>query len=68
MVRVRWKGVEERYWPDTEKPWRVAIGMYEFKDFATQAEAQDFYEEELMKKPPGPTRLRPPVNVVELRP
>lgn len=40
MTRVRWEGIPERYWPDTEKPWRVVSGLGAYADFATKDEAQ----------------------------
>lgn len=42
MARIEWEGIPERYWPDTEKPWRVSWGFGMHQDFATEAQAQAF--------------------------
>ena len=65
MSRVEWPGIHERFWPDTDKPWRVTSGFGVFEDFATQAEAQRFYE--TMKRDHTDAHLRPgePFNAVE---
>jgi hypothetical protein len=42
MTRVEWEGIPERYWPDTEKPWRVSWGFGCHEDFATEEEAASF--------------------------
>ena len=45
MTRVEWEGIPERYWPDTEKPWRVSWGIGCHEDFTTEAEAASFAKE-----------------------
>lgn len=47
MTRIKWEGIPEKFWPDTEKPWRVSWGFGVFEDFATREEAQAFYEEKV---------------------
>lgn len=42
MARVEWPGIPERYWPDTERPWRVKWGFGLCRDFVTREEAQAF--------------------------
>lgn len=42
MTVVKWEGIPEKYWPDTEKPWRVTWGIGVFQDFATEEEAKEF--------------------------
>jgi len=42
MARVIWEGIPEKYWPSTDRPWRVAWGIGMFEDFATEEEAEQF--------------------------
>lgn len=58
---IPWKGIPETYWPDSEKPWRVTFGIGCFQDFATEAEALDFYERERQDG----DLMRPPFNAAE---
>lgn len=69
MTVVEWPGIPETYWPDTEKPWRVAWGFGVFEDFATEEEAQTFYEEKKASEPADWGRLvREPFNAIKVDP
>ena len=62
MTKIEWDGIPERYWPDTEKPWRVTWGIGQFEDFATEEEAQRFYARQESR---GTELLSEPFNAVE---
>lgn len=67
MTRVEWEGIPERYWPDTEKPWRVSWGFGCFEDFATEAEAQALADKLRADKTGGWDALvQDPFNAVEI--
>lgn len=51
MTRLRWEGIPEQYWPDTEKPWRVTWGLGAFSDHATREQA-DAEAERVRKQRP----------------
>lgn len=44
QVNERWSGVPSQYVPQVDKPWRVTWGFGVFEDFATEAEAVEFYD------------------------
>ena len=66
MTRLIWEGIPEKYWPDTETPWRVAWGIGCFRDFATRAEADLFHSKQeaagvaLLERPFDATALVTP--------
>jgi hypothetical protein len=69
-MKIEWDGIPEAFWPDTDTPWRVCSGFGAFKDFATQEEAQTFYENLLAKEERAglgwDALVREPFNAVEI--
>lgn len=67
MSRVIWEGIPMRYWPSTEKPWRVSWGLGAFEDFATKEEAEA-HAAKLRRELKGDwaDSVEDPVNAVEL--
>lgn len=66
MTRIKWEGIPESCWPDTEKPWRVISGFGAFTDFATKDEALLYYKH-LKETLTGDWRdsVQIPKNIVE---
>lgn len=50
---VQWPGIPETYWPNTDTPWRVSWGFGAFEDFATNEEAQAFFDKQVEEQKNG---------------